>query len=387
MKKLTIVSKESVFSGIVKCGIAEMVDSLANALSLDYCVSIVCPDGNGVYARGGGSFTTIEDGVRSCRFLNVDYYLIEPTIWSEKSITIINQIKPDILHNLAEPELIDALETRPAKAIYTFDNTDIFNNKEQYISKYDSITTNSPRYAANVMRARSTVAGTLSSTDFSGVNIGILDTVFAPEKGLFLASKYTSTNLDGKRLCKERLMQSYGIQEDKCIYLMMCRLVKEKNIEAVLDVLPIINATGGILIVVGKGAQEYERMLKQYTRADGLIYINRWASPLQAAPLTAGADFYIQPSTNESGGLMPMTACRYGTIPIVTQNGGLADNFNDDNAIIVDDDDGGVECAVWKAVGLYADKDAFMNKRKICMEQDFSWKTRKTGYIELYEKE
>jgi glycogen synthase len=35
---------------------------------------------------------------------------------------------------------------------------------------------------------------------------------------------------------------------------------------------------------------------------------------------------------------MPMTASRYGAIPITTLNGGLADNFNDENAIIVYDD-------------------------------------------------
>jgi glycogen synthase len=40
----------------------------------------------------------------------------------------------------------------------------------------------------------------------------------------------------------------------------------------------------------------------------------------------------------ESGGLMPMTASRYGTIPIVTQNGSLKDNFNSDNAIIIKND-------------------------------------------------
>jgi glycogen synthase len=35
---------------------------------------------------------------------------------------------------------------------------------------------------------------------------------------------------------------------------------------------------------------------------------------------------------------MPMTASQYGAIPIVTLNGGLADNFNDNNAIVVYDD-------------------------------------------------
>ena len=80
-----------------------------------------------------------------------------------------------------------------------------------------------------------------------------------------------------------------------------------------------------------------------------------------------------------------MTASCYGAVPIVTQNGGLADNFNDDNAIIIDDS--GLSEAIKKAAEIYADNTLMTSKRKICMEQDFSWTTRKAGYIELYEKE
>jgi glycogen synthase len=81
---------------------------------------------------------------------------------------------------------------------------------------------------------------------------------------------------------------------------------------------------------------------------------------------------------------MPMTASCYGAIPIVTLNGGLSDNFNEDNAIVVDDN--GLSDAISRAAALYADKDALMTKRKVCMDQDFSWTTRKAEYIELYEE-
>jgi hypothetical protein len=46
MKKIIFYSEESLFSGNVKCGIAEVVDSLGNALTKDYEVSIVCKSGN-----------------------------------------------------------------------------------------------------------------------------------------------------------------------------------------------------------------------------------------------------------------------------------------------------------------------------------------------------
>lgn len=384
MKKLVIVSNESIFSGVVRCGIAEMVDCLANSLSLDYDVYIVCPDGKGLYARGGGRFTPVDEDVRKCRFSNVNYYLIEPKAWVEKSAAIVNDLNPDILHNIAEPEFLSRLSIRPTKAICTFDSISAVHGKEAYFADYDAVTVHSVHYAEIVKKSGGHLAEVLAEVDFRGVNNGVLDTVFTPQKGLFLPAKFSSTDQDGKKQCKERLKQTYGIAGDPCIYLMMCRLVQEKNIDAVLDAVPVIKETGGILLVVGKGSTLYEKRLREYTRNDGVIYVNRWASPLQAAPLTGGADFFLQPSLMESGGLMPMTASTYGAIPIVTLNGGLADNFNQENAIIADEQ--GLDKAIYTAAKLYSDKDALADKRRICMDQDFSWNSRKRGYIELYEK-
>lgn len=385
MKKLVIVSNESVFSGIVKCGVAEVTDSLANALSLDYNVFVVCPDGDGVIAKTASTFTQISDGVRSCKFSNVTYYLIARSSWRTLVANVINFIGPDILHNMAEPEILSMLTTRPSKVIYSFDNPKVLRGKENLLLEYDSVTTNSKNFAKVVLENGDALSEVLTKVDFHGVPDGILDTVLAPERGVLLPAKFSPNDMAGKQVCKERLKQTYGIQGDPYICLTMCRLIREKNIEAIIRAIPIIKETGGILLVVGKGAPQYEQKLRSYKRSDGVIFMNRRASPVQAAPMTAGADFYLQPSLMESCGLMPMTASHYGAIPIVTLNGGLADNFNDDNAIVVYKNN--MADAISKAAMLYYDEEELSAKRKLCMEQDFSWKTRKLPYIELYEKE
>lgn len=385
MKKLVMLSVESVFSGRVLSGMAEMVDSMANALSRDYAVTIVCPDGDSVFARTASDLRVVDDGVRTCRFSAVDYYLIKPNMWFEKVVGVVEQLHPDILHNFAEPELLDMIPTRPKKAICTFDQADFVRGKEKYLNLYDSVTTSSENYAREVLNIRDELSYTLLGMDFKGITAGILDAAFAPEKGLLIPNKYTADEQDGKQICKNRLLKTYGIEGNPYICLMMCRLIKEKGLEKVFDVVDTIRETGGLLVVVGKGRHAYEQRLRQYRRSDGVIYIDRWASPVQAAPLAAGADFYLCPSNTEACGLMPMTASRYGAIPIVTLNGGLADNFNDDNAIVIDDN--GLSEAIKKAANIYTDKDLMTSKRKVCMEQDFSWATRKAGYIELYEKE
>jgi hypothetical protein len=90
MKSLVLLSEESVFSGSMKCGIAEVVDSLATSLTENYDVTIVCLDGNGEAGRAAADFYEIEKGVNRTRFLKVNYFLIQPDLWPEKGIELIN---------------------------------------------------------------------------------------------------------------------------------------------------------------------------------------------------------------------------------------------------------------------------------------------------------
>ena len=68
LKKLTFISLESVFSGVIQSGMAEMIDSLANSLSNEYQVSILCPYGKGVLVTNAAKVTLFKKGIRYSRF-------------------------------------------------------------------------------------------------------------------------------------------------------------------------------------------------------------------------------------------------------------------------------------------------------------------------------
>lgn len=384
MKKLVMISHESVFAGVVRTGVAEMVDSIANAMSQNYEVSLICHDGNGILSRTVGSFKEIKSGVRMCRFSNVDYYLVDPSRWIVNCSILIQQINPDILHNFAEPEISKVTRPKPTKRILTFDHADYIRGKEEYLDDYHSITTVSEHYAQEVLLCGDVLAQTLRTSDFHGITNGILYAAFTPEKGLLLPAKYNADNQTGKLFCKDRIMKTYGIEGNPFIGIIMGRLIKDKGIEDIINSAHHIRDSGGFLIIIGKADAPYDSILKEMKRSDGVIFIDKWASQSQVIPMISGADYYIAPSQVEPCGLMPMTASRYGTIPITTLAGGLADNFNDENAIIIRDC--GLTEAIDRAAELYKNKAALHAMRKRCMEQDFSWETRKAKYIELYER-
>ena len=80
-----------------------------------------------------------------------------------------------------------------------------------------------------------------------------------------------------------------------------------------------------------------------------------------------------------------MTMSLYGTIPIVTLNGGLRDNFNEDNAIVIKDNK--IVEALNEAIALYSDVETLNKKQRNSMLQPFSWEVRKKRFIEIYESE
>lgn len=383
MKKLLFLTDESVLGGCAKSGVGEVVDSLANAMTSDYTVSIICPDGDGIFIRMAANLRQYKEGVRTCRLFGVDYYLVNRSAWPDKALQIADELNADILHNFAAPELISSMQVRPAKCIYTIDQAGFVKHKTDALKLYDAVTTVSEAYAAEILAKGDALSDTLQNSHFIGITNGILTPVFAPEKGFLVSAKYSADDLSGKEICKRRLLTTYGIKGYPCLYVMMCRMVRDKGLDDVLDTVHLIRDSGGFTIFVGKGDKYYEDQLTKITRADGAIWINKWPSPVQSIPMLAGADFYLSPSITEPCGLMPMHACRYGTIPIVTLNGGLADNMDDEIAVIVDD--GGMSGAIETSTAIYADKSMLSEKRAACMNRDFSWSTRKAGYKTLYE--
>ena len=368
MKKLCIVSDESVLAGSANTGVGEVVDSLAASLAREYEVYVVTAFGGGALA----GYTTGEDSenVVRRRMFGTEYCMIrEPTV--EAFAEAVREIRPDVLHNFADTGLIR--HVRGGRSIYTIDDGRCIRRPDE-LFLYDAVTTVSKGYAKELLSGRDALADVLRRVDFRGVTNGILSEVFCPEQKVQTAAAFSAEDQAGKDVCKARLAAQYGIERDRVIFAMLCRMTAHKGVNDVLDALPLIHELGGTVLFYGRGMDD--------PGIPGGVWVTAATHPLRAIPILAGADFLLSPSRYEPCGLMPMSAARYGTIPITTRVGGLRDNMTDDVSIDCSD---GLEKAIRTAFDIYADKDRLTRFRAACMRADFGWDRRKRGYVELYE--
>ena len=96
------------------------------------------------------------------------------------------------------------------------------------------------------------------------------------------------------------------------------------------------------------------------------------------------------PSKSEPCGLSQMVACRYGTIPVVRETGGLRDSIQDSG----DGKGNGFTFgsynahdlfqACWRAKEGYWNEEGWPVLVKRAMEHDFSWSVSAKSYEGLY---
>ena len=112
--------------------------------------------------------------------------------------------------------------------------------------------------------------------------------------------------------------------------------------------------------------------------------------PAKSRRIYAGADLFLMPSRIEACGLAQMISCRYGTVPIVRQTGGLADSIQDcrlgkgNGFVFIDYTGQGLEEAVTAAAELFADREDWEKLVNYDMKLNFGWKIAAVEYVDMY---
>ena len=229
-----------------------------------------------------------------------------------------------------------------------------------------------------------------------GILNGIDMDLYDPAKDPRIAANFSVKDRSGKAKCKAFIQEKFGIavEPEWPLLCSVARLVEQKGIELIKEILPSLMKMGAQLIVFGQGEQQY---VDYFNWARG-----QWPDQLgfsgdfteqTAAELFAGADMYLMPSRFEPCGLSQMMAMRYGTVPIVHETGGLKDSvrpYSDfdgvgDGFSFVNYSGKALYLAIQAAVRLYfGDADTFRLLGDRCMTKDLSW-TKSAGiYNKMY---
>jgi starch synthase len=233
--------------------------------------------------------------------------------------------------------------------------------------------------------------------------IGILNGIdihaWNPITDPFISANYSIHTLEKRAINKSALQKSYNLAQDNQVAVIawVGRLVQQKGIDLVIELLPKFMQMPIQLVLTGSGESRYEQILLKWAR----LYPDRIAVRLGydesvAHSIEAGADLFLMPSRFEPCGLNQMYSQRYGAIPIVRHIGGLADTVEDANPISLGlQKSTGVVFhemtadalfqAINRAHALFQNKVLWRQIQRAGMIKDFSWRQSAQRYLELYD--
>ncbi len=246
------------------------------------------------------------------------------------------------LHNIAYqglfPDSDYALTNLPFSAfsVDTFEYYGKIGCLKAGITGSDAVTTVSPTYAREILTPEGGFGldGVLLGIQkpLSGILNGIDTDAWNPATDANIAATYDSRNLDGKRLCRERLVarMNLRVNSDTLILAMVSRLIEEKGIGLLAEIMPEVMKRNMAFVLLGSGQKAYESLVLQWVdKWPGRVGVRlEYNAPL-AHEIQAGADMMLLPSKTEPCGLTQFCSQRYGTLPVVHAVGGLRDSVLD----------------------------------------------------------
>ncbi|MCM0612034.1 glycogen synthase GlgA [Marinobacter sediminum] len=265
----------------------------------------------------------------------------------------------------------------------------------------DQITTVSPGYAREIQSPEFGYGldGLLRHRQarLSGILNGIDTRQWNPEDDEHLEFHYGKDHLKSKVQCRTRLQQELGLEVNGAPVLgFIGRLVEQKGLDWLLDVMPPLLERGCQFALLGSGEARYEEPLKRLARGwPEQVSLTLGYNESLAHRITAGSDLFLMPSRFEPCGLNQMYSLRYGTIPVVHAVGGLKDTVFDPSEAGMnaangfsfrDPDAASFLEAIERALDCFKSRKTWRRLQANGMSADYSWKQSARHYGELYQE-
>jgi starch synthase len=231
-----------------------------------------------------------------------------------------------------------------------------------------------------------------------GIRNGIDAASWNPASDPHLPQRFDAHDMTGKATVKAELLDELGLPElegNVPLIVMVTRLVEQKGVDLALSIAPFLDTLPAQFAVLGSGDRPLVEALTQAARAHPYVLAFRHGYDNGLAHrLIAGGDLFLMPSRFEPCGLAQMQAMRYGTLPVVTDVGGLHDTVID-----IDEDRSkgtGIRAtsatapaivdATHRAVRAWSSSQRRTAMRRRGMTADWSWDGPAAEHIMWYER-
>ena len=264
----------------------------------------------------------------------------------------------------------------------------------------DAITTVSPTYASELMRAEFGMGleGVIvaRATAVSGILNGVDTDLWSPEADPAI-TPYSAKTLKDKALNRAAIQAEFGLDVPGPLAIVVSRLTDQKGIDLLPAVIPEFIEGGGGLLVLGSGDPALEAAMQALaTRYPGRVAVRIGYDEGLSHRMFAGGDAVLVPSRFEPCGLTQMYGLRYGTLPVVAAVGGLADTVITANPAGLaagvatgltfhPTDAAAFAQALRQLLALHADPKLWAKLQRNAMAHPVGWETSAKAYADLYE--
>ena len=261
----------------------------------------------------------------------------------------------------------------------------------------DKLTTVSPTYAQELMTHEFGMGmeGVLRyrKNDFMGILNGIDESIWSPEIDTEIIN-YKSPR--GKNLNKKKLQKEFNLSKAKGpLCVVVSRLSEQKGLDILLEALPTLLSRDGQLILLGSGDSWLENEFRNIPHPNVSVFIGY--DEKLSHRMIAGADAILVPSRFEPCGLTQLYGLRYGTLPVVSSTGGLADTVvSASPAAISSQVATGIQFnpitplalsqALSKLCDLYEQPKLWSKLQRNAMKQSVGWEDSGHSYARLYKE-
>lgn len=234
------------------------------------------------------------------------------------------------------------------------------------------------------------------SDDLFGIRNGIDVSQWNPATDPALPANYSADDPSGKSRCKRALQEELGlaVEADVPVVGVVSRMVWQKGLDLLAEVIPQTLDWPMQYAVLGRGEPALEERFRALAAArPDRVAVRIGFDPGLAHRIFAGADLFAMPSRYEPCGSGQMMALCYGTVPVVSWTGGLAETVTEDmpdrNGFVFGDlDVTGLRNALGRANAAYHDRAGWAALVEANLRRSpaqFSWDESARRYVELYE--